>query len=412
MQDNRWPTYGPRGIVLDAAEPADGTGSMVLRDTEGRRYLDAISGIGCAPLGHAHPAWVAAITQQLGKLSTAANTFWTVPQQQLATRLGELFPIREARAFLCNSGTEATEAAIKLVLRATGRRTIVAFERAFHGRTLGAIALTANPVYRDPYVNCPGESHPERFANVSVLRAPFGDLDAVKALFADHGPEIAAVFIEPIQGEAGIYPATREFLVGLHGLCRDHGALLGLDEIQTGCGRTGHWSAWSAIVGDDPALEPDLIWLAKALGGSFPIGACLTRRELADAMARGSHGTTFGGNPLACVAAMATLRVLEEEDLLSRAARQIEIVRDLAKREPIERVAEIRGHGAMIGIQIAPTDAGDDKPAAALGPKLQDDGVLVTICGGHTVRWLFPYAAGADELTRAWRALAGVLQSA
>ena len=410
MQDKRWPTYGPRGIVLEAAQPVDGAGSMILRDTEGKQYLDAISGIGCAPLGHGHPAWVDAISQQLGKLAIAANTFWTTPQQQLAARLAELFPIADARTFLCNSGAEATEAAIKLVLRATGRRYIVAFERAFHGRTLGAIALTANPVYRDPYVNCPGEPHTERFAQVGVLRAPFGDLDAVRALFSQHGKDIAGVFLEPIQGEAGIYPGSREFLVGLHGLCREHGALLGLDEIQSGCGRTGHWSSWTTLVGDDPALQPDLIWLAKALGGSFPIGACLTRSDLADSMARGSHGTTFGGNPAACVAALATLRILEEEKLLQSATRQIEIVRGLADKEPLPRVAEIRGHGAMIGIQIAPAGPGDDKPAAHLGPKLQDAGLLVTVCGGHTVRWLFPYAAAEAELTQAWRVLAKALQ--
>ena len=408
MHDLRWPTYASRNLTLDAATPDGEGGSMHLVDADGRVYLDAVTGVGCAPLGHAHPLWIEAIHHQLQRLTTVANTFVTAPQQHLAARLAALFPVTDARAFFCNSGTEATEAAIKLVLRATGRDTILAFDRAFHGRTLGAVALTANPKYREPYLRCLGEGAPERFAEFRVLRLPFGDLDAVRDAFAAHPDRIAAAFIEPIQGEGGIYPASRDFLVGLRELTRRHGALLGADEVQSGCGRTGDWSAWTTLVGDDPELRPDLIWLAKALGGGFPVGACLARADLAAAMPSGSHGTTFGGNPLACAAALATLRIMEEEGLLGRARQQTPLLRALAAAAPIPRVKEIRGVGAMIGVQIGEEH---EQAAAPLARALMHDHrVLVTICGGHTVRLLLPYRAGEPELRTIWSALAAALR--
>jgi acetylornithine/succinyldiaminopimelate/putrescine aminotransferase len=399
MQDLRWPTYRPRGIVLEQAIASD-RGSSRLRDVEGREFLDAIGGIGCCPVGHAHPAWVDAVSTQLSKLSASANTFFTQPQQLLASRLRELFPVDDARAFFCSTGTEATEAALKIALRATGRDVIVAFEGAFHGRTLGAIGLTANPAYRDPYVTCLGEDHEGRFARVNVVRAPFGDLDAVGELFDQYGPRIAAVFVEPIQGEAGIFPASKAFLLGLRRLCDEHGALLGMDEIQSGTGRTGEWAAWTSIVGDE--ARPDILWLAKALGGGFPIGACLAREELTEAMSPGSHGSTFGGNPVACAAALATLRIIEEEGLLASAAAQRPTLDAIAASDPIQEVTELRGLGAMLGVQVGERE---QKRAATLSQVLMDDGLLVTVCGGHTVRLLFPYAAGEAELREAWSAL-------
>lgn len=405
FRDLRWPTYGAgRGITLDAAVPVDNGGSLRVRDVEGKVYLDAIAGIGCAVLGHGHPLWLEAVERQLGKLASVANTFWTVPQQQLAARLGELFPIDDCRPFFANTGTEATEAAIKLALRATGREIIVVCERAFHGRTLGSIALTANPTYRDPYVTCMGEPASGRFATMQVLRVPFNDADALTAAFAEHGPRIAAVFMEPIQGEGGVWPADRSYLVHARELCTEHGALLGMDEIQSGCGRTGHWSAWETIVGNgDGDPKPDILWLAKALGGGFPIGACLTTEALAAHMGAGTHGTTFGGNPVACVSALATLRILEEEDLLEAAARQLPTLRAIAEREPNPEVTDIRGAGAMIGVQLGGLE---DGRAKAIGDALMANGLLATTPGGHTVRLLFPYAAGEAELTEAWRAIA------
>lgn len=403
-EDLRWPTYPGRGIALDAAvfEPGRQGGALRVRDADGKVYLDAVAGVGSAVLGHGHPAWVEAIHAQLQKLGAVANTFRHAPQQQLAAMLGELHPmIPSARSFLCNSGTEATEAAIKLALRATGREIIVAFERAFHGRTLGAIALTANPAYREPYVECLGEDHPGRFASAKVLRLPFDDARALEAAFAEHGSRIAAVFVEPVQGEGGIWPASKSFLLTARALCDRHGALLGVDEIQSGCGRTGRWSAWETIVGDE--ARPDILWLAKALGGGFPVGACLTTPELAEHMGSGTHGTTFGGNPLACVAAITTLRLIAEAGLLESAAAQLPTLARIAAQVPNPEVTELRGAGAMIGIQLG--GLRDDR-AKAIAPALMAEGVLVTTPGGHTVRLLLPYAAAEPELREIWAALA------
>jgi acetylornithine/succinyldiaminopimelate/putrescine aminotransferase len=410
MRDLRWPTYALRDVTLDRAEP-DERGSLRVRGEDGRVYLDAVNGVGCAPLGHGHPRWVAAVHAQLERLSAAANSFTTAPQQALGARLAALFPVDDARTFFGSTGTEATEAAIKLALRATGRSTLVAFERAFHGRSLGALSLTANTAYRHPYVRCLGESEPaEPFATARVLRLPWGDREALRAAFAAHGDEIAAVFVEPVQGEAGVYPATREFLLEIHALCRRHGALVGADEIQSGSGRTGAWAAWTQIVGDDPAVRPDILWLAKALGGGVPIGVCIARAELADRMGKGTHGTTFGGNPLACAAALATFDIIEDEGLLAAAAAQLPTLREIAAAHPCPRVHDIRGLGAMIGVQVG---APGESIGNAVGDRMmKDHGVLVTVCAGHTVRLLLPYRAGAAELREVWHAVRHALESA
>jgi acetylornithine/N-succinyldiaminopimelate aminotransferase len=408
MVDRRWPTYAPRNITLESVVHSDATagrGSLRVRDTSGRVYLDAIGGIGCLPLGHAHPRWIAAITEQMSRLSAAAATFWTPPQQELAAELVELAPVRDGRVFFGNTGTEVTEAAIKVATRATGRDVIIAFERAFHGRSLGSIALTGTAAYREPYVTVLGEDH-RRFASMNVARAPFGDLAAVAHLFEAFRDRVAMVCVEPIQGEGGIRPGTREFLVGLHGLCAEHGALLGLDEIQAGCGRTGDFSAWTTLVGDDPALRPDLVWWAKALGGGFPIAAIVARGDLAEQMTKGSHGSTFGGNPLACAASLATIQIMHDEDLLASAARQLPTLRALAEADPAPQVLELRGRGAMIGIEL-----GDPDLALQVVAGMQDEGVLVTTSGGTALRCLLPYHAAEPELAEVWGSLRRVVAS-
>lgn len=402
MQDPRWPTYATRDIVLSGAAPGrdpEGRGSLWLVDTEGREYLDAVGGIGCAPLGHAHPRWVAAIGEQASQIAAAAGTFFTLPQQALAHEITRRAGIPDARVFLGNTGTEVNEAAIKLVLRATGRDVIIGFHRSFHGRTLGSIALTATPAYRDPYVSCLGEPE-DRFAHMNVARATYGDLDSVRAELERYRGRVAAVFVEPVQGEGGIHPASREFLVGLRRLCTEHGALLGTDEIQCGAGRLGTFAAWSTLVGDEPELAPDVAWFAKALGGGFPVAACVAKERFASAMTKGSHGSTFGGNPLACAAALATLQIMDDEGLLPAAAAQLPTLQKIAAADPHPRVAEVRGAGAMIGIEIA--GEGEGEPAAPLGGILQGEGLLVTICKGTTIRLLFPYRADAAVLRDAW----------
>jgi acetylornithine/succinyldiaminopimelate/putrescine aminotransferase len=235
---------------------------------------------------------------------------------------------------------------------------------------------------------------------MNVVRVPFGDASALDEVFDDYGSRIAAVFIEPIQGEAGIWPATKSFLLHARALCDRHGALLGIDEIQSGCGRTGQWSAWDSIVGDD--AQPDILWLAKALGGGFPVGACLTTAKLAEHMGAGTHGTTFGGNPVACVAALATLRIIEAEGLLARAGAQRPTLDQIAADQPNPEVTQIRGIGAMIGVQLG---ALADGRAKQINDALAEEGVLATTPGGHTVRLLLPYAADAGVLREVWAAI-------
>jgi acetylornithine/succinyldiaminopimelate/putrescine aminotransferase len=409
MIDGRWPTYALRNLVLDGAVPSEDAarGAIRVRDTEGREYVDLVNGIGCLPLGHGHPRWVEAVAQQLGRLTASSGTYWTRPQQELAAEIARRSLVPDGRVFFTNSGTEATEAALKLALKATRRDTLLVFERAFHGRTLGALSLTANADYRQPYLSCLDE--PEgRFARMNVVRVGFGDLEATAAMLDRFRDRVAAVFVEPIQGEAGIYPATREFLIGLRELCNRHGALLGADEIQSGSGRTGRFTAWSTMVGDDPELMPDILWFAKALGGGWPIGACLTRAELAAHMSKGSHGSTFGGSPAACAAALATLRIMDEEHLFESAGAQFDTLRELARQRPHPRIAELRGVGSMMGVEIA----GGDSAATPIGDILQRRGILVTVCVGKTVRFLPAYRVGEPELRHVWTQLCESLDEA
>ena len=403
-EDLRWPTYRPTGITLEAAADEHPNGSLYVRAEDGRRYLDAVTGIGCAVLGHGHPAWARAVADQAARLASASGTYITAPRRALERALVERTAVPDARVFFANSGTEATEAAVKLALRATGRSIVVAFDGAFHGRTLGALGLTASPAYRAPYLRCMDEPPDDRFADVKVLHLPFGDEAALTRAFETHGDRIAMVVVEPVQGEAGIRPASPSFLIRARELTRRAGALLGMDEVQCGFGRTGHWSAWTAIVGDR-ADPPDVTWLAKALGGGFPIGACLARADLAAAMTPGSHGSTFGGNPLACAAALATIEIIEREGLLASAGAQFDTLRAIAAEHPIEAVREIRGAGAMIGIDVG-------ECGAAIGAAMRARGVLVTVCHRTTVRLLLPYRAGRDELATIWRALGDGLADA
>lgn len=397
MQELRWPTYPIKDVLLESGtEP----GGMYLRDTQGKEYLDAVAGIGCAVLGHGHPKWVAAIQAQLGKIASMANSFRSEPSLQLAERLIGISPVQDGRVFFANTGAEATEAALKLCLKATGRPMVISFSRGFHGRTLGALSLTANPKYRDPFVSNLGDEPKGRYANCQALNLPFDDLPALEAAFSEHGSKIAAVFIEPVQGEGGVFPASKDFLLKIRELCSQHGALFGLDEIQSGIGRSGFWTSWEAMMGSDCPV--DVVWYAKALGAGYPIGACVARADLAASMGLGSHGTTFGGNPAACAAALATLDIIAEEGLLASAKAQIDTLRRIAQASPIPEVTEIRGIGAMIGIQIKKPE---DAAAKELGQKMMQRGVLVTTPGGHTIRSLLPYRAGEAELSKLWETL-------
>jgi acetylornithine/N-succinyldiaminopimelate aminotransferase len=369
-----YPNYGSRSVVLERGE-----GSFVW-DSEGRRYLDLYAGIAVSVLGHAHPSLTGAICEQAGKLLHQTNHFLTAPNVQLAQRLCALTGME--RAFFCNSGTEANEAALKLVRRhfydrgQTERYRVIAFDNAFHGRTLGALSLTGQSKYKEGFGPVGGVTH-----------VPFGDLEATARAL---GPDVAAIITEPIQAEGGIFVAPDGFLAGLRRLCTESGAFLILDEIQTGMGRTG---PFLSCQGAD--VRPDVVTMAKALGGGVPIGAMLCAGVLAAALPPGSHGTTFGGNPLASAAALATLSVIEAEGLLDRcrqlgghlAARLDEIV----LRRPA--VVARRGAGLLQGLVLAPGVA----PLEVLNG-LRDAGVLVTLAGGNVVRFTPPLTIAQVDL--------------
>ncbi|MEO5558158.1 MAG: acetylornithine transaminase [Dokdonella sp.] len=332
------PVYKPREIVL-----ARGVGARVW-DLDGREYIDFGAGIAVNALGHCDPDLVAALTSQAHKLWHTSNVFYSEPPLRLAEELVSASGFAE-RVFLCNSGTEANEAAIKLVRRwatAQGRpperRVIVTFHGSFHGRTLAAVTATAQPRYQEGY-----EPLPSGFRYTT-----FNDLASLQGALAPG--DVAAVMLEPVQGEGGVMPAAAGFLAGVRALCDAHDALLVLDEIQCGMGRSGTLFAHT-----QDGVVPDIVTLAKALGGGFPIGAMLAGPKVAEIMQYAAHGTTFGGNPLAAAVARVALRKLSSPDVLGNVGRQARALRDgiAAINSELNLFAEVRGRGLMLGAVLA-----------------------------------------------------------
>ena len=371
-------TFGPPKLVL-----AKGEGAHVW-DVDGKEYVDLLGGIAVNALGHAHPALIAAVTEQLGTLGHISNFFTSTPQVELAERLvGLVDGDREGRVFFTNSGTEANEAAFKLTRR-TGRTHLVAAEGAFHGRTMGSLALTAKEAYRTPFEPLPGD----------VTFVPYGDEVALAREVTD---ETAAVVLEPIQGEAGVVVPPHNYLAAAREITRDHGALLWLDEIQTGIGRTGRWFA-----GD--AADPDIVTVAKGLGGGIPIGACIGLGDAATLLQPGNHGTTFGGNPVACAAALAVLDTIEKEGLLEHATEVGQRLRDGLARD--SRVTEVRGLGLFVGLDLSePVSA--QVAAAALA-----QGFIVNNPTPERVRLAPPLVIGHDDVDAFLAAWPGILDDA
>lgn len=363
-------------------------------DADGTRYLDLLGGIAVNSLGHAHPTLTAAISAQLGTLGHISNFFASPTQIALAERLLAVADAPEgSRVFFTSSGTEANEAAFKMARRNTGleadpggrRRTrILAMEGAFHGRSMGALALTSKAAYREPFEPLPG----------GVEFLPFGDTAALEEAFADGaGDTVAAVFLEPIQGEAGVLPLPPGYLVRARELTAEHGALLILDEVQTGMGRTGVWLAHQhPHLGG--GIRPDAVTLAKGLGGGFPVGAVVAYGErAATLLGRGQHGTTFGGNPVAAAAALATIGVVERDGLLAHVTDLGAWWRTAIAGLAHPLVAEVRGEGLLIAVQLtAPVAA--DVAARALGA-----GFIVNPCTPSTVRLAPPYVLTREQAT-------------
>ena len=365
-------TYGtpPRELV-------SGRGTIVT-DAEGNEYLDLLSGIAVNALGHAHPAIVDAVTNQIATLSHTSNVFAHPQVIKLAERLKGLLGEQSGeaaeaaagvRVFFSNSGAEANEAAFKIA-RATGKTKILAAERGFHGRTMGALALTGQPDKQEPFKPLPG----------GVEYYPYGDIEALREMADD---DTAAIFLESIQGETGVIPAPDGFLAAVRELCDAHDILMVVDEVQAGMGRTGQWFGFQHEAG----VLPDVITMAKGLGGGLPIGATLALPK-AQLLAKGMHGTTFGGNPVVCAAANAVIDTIEAEDLLANVAAQSQAIRDGLADHP--SVQTIRGRGLMLGIVLdAPLD---------LDPL--DYGLIVNKPQPDVIRLVPPLNISADEVQR------------
>jgi acetylornithine/N-succinyldiaminopimelate aminotransferase len=366
-------TYKRLPLALERGE-----GSWVW-DKQGKRYLDALSGIAVCGIGHSHPALVRAISEQAAKLIHTSNLYEIPLQEQLADRLATISGMNEV--FFCNSGCEANEAAIKLA-RLHGHANgidmpaIIVMEKAFHGRTIATLSATGSRKVQagfEPLV--PG-----------FVRVPFDDLAAIRKV-AENNRNVVAVLVELIQGEGGINICHPDYLHGLREICDANGWLLMLDEVQSGTGRTGHWFAFQ-----HSGVKPDVMTLAKGLASGVPIGACLAAGKAAGVFKPGNHGSTFGGNPLACAAALATLDIIEHEKLMANAIAMGDLIRAQLRSalKGVSGVREIRGMGLMIGIEL-------DAPCDSIVHAALDAGLLINVTNDNVVRLLPPLTLARDE---------------
>ncbi|MFJ4714671.1 acetylornithine transaminase [Streptomyces sp. NPDC088785] len=358
-----------------------------LWDADGKEYTDFVGGIAVNALGHAHPAVVEAVTRQLGSLGHVSNLFIAEPPVALAERLLQLFG-RSGAVYFCNSGAEANEAAFKIG-RLTGRTHMVATEGGFHGRTMGALALTGQPGKQDGFTPLPGD----------VTHVPYGDADALRAAVTE---ETAFVVIEPIQGENGVVVPPAGYLKAAREITRATGTLLVLDEVQTGIGRTGHWFAYQAQEG----VDPDVVTLAKGIGGGLPLGVTVAFGETAKLLTPGKHGTTFGGNPAVCAAGLAVLDTLAAEGLLDNTKRVGERLTAGIEALGHPLVGHVRGAGLLLGIVLTGPRAPQVQQAA------QDAGFLVNAPAPDVVRLMPPLNLTDAEADAFLAALPSVLDAA
>ena len=349
-------------------------------DTEGREYLDALAGIAVNTLGHAHPALVAALQDQVAKVIHCCNYYEIPLQEQLAATLCELSGLDSV--FFCSTGLEANEAALKIARkyghdRGIERPEVIVYENAFHGRSIATLSATGNPKVQKGF-----EPLVEGF-----VRVPLNDLSAIEAVARDN-PNVVAVFLETIQGEGGVNPARWDYLRGLRKLCDERDWLLMLDEVQCGIGRTGKWFAhqWADVL-------PDVMPLAKGLGSGVPVGAVVTGPRATGVLGPGNHGTTFGGNPLAMRAGVETLRIMQEDSLLAHVAAMGQRLRSGLERELAGRpgVRDIRGAGLMLGVEL-------DRPCGVLMTRALQAGLLISVTADRTIRLVPPLVISAEEV--------------
>ena len=375
-----WPdvimnTYGTPAVTL-----VSGAGAEVT-DSEGRTHIDLLAGIAVNALGHGHPAVVQAVSEQIATLGHVSNLYASQPVIDVAAGLIDRFGDPDARVFFCNSGTEANEAAFKIA-RATGRSRIFAAEHGFHGRTMGALALTGQPDKRKKFEPMPA----------GVEYYTYGDIESFPPLDDD----VAAIFLEPIQGETGVVPAPDGFLAQVRQLCDEHGILMICDEVQTGVGRTGEFFAFQ-----HDNVRPDVVTMAKGLGGGLPMGACIAAGKAAKLFQPGDHGCTFGGNPVTCAAARVVLDVVDKQ-FLAEVTRKGELLRQELLKLP--QVESVRGRGLMLGVVLREPVA---KQAVAEAPNY---GILINAPQPHVVRLTPPLIISDDQITQAVARFADLLK--
>jgi acetylornithine aminotransferase len=375
------PNYGTPPIVID-----HGAGVRVW-DDEGREYLDFVGGIAVSSLGHAHPAIVSAVTDQVGRLAHSSNLAIHEPGIRLAERLVGLLGL-SARVFFANSGAEANECAIKLARKHRPGQPVVAANNSFHGRTMGALAITGNAAKRTPFAPLPGP----------VVFVEYGDVDALAAAVTE---ETAAVFVEPTLGEGGIVPPPSGFLTAVREICDASGALMVVDEVQSGIGRTGHWFACQA-----EGVRPDVITLAKGLGGGLPIGACLGVGAAGELFSPGDHGSTFGGNPVSCAAALAVLDTIDDQHLLDNVKRVGEHLAEQLDALDGPLVAGSRGAGLWRALVLTAPKAGDVESAA------RERGLLVNAVKPDVIRLAPPLILSEADVDTAVPILAAAVADA
>jgi len=377
MMDN----YGTPPLALVSGEGA------VVTDAEGKSYIDLLGGIAVNVLGHRHPAVIEAVTRQLNTLGHTSNLYATEPGIALAETLVGLLGADDARVFFCNSGTEANEVAFKIT-RLTGRTKLVAAQQAFHGRTMGSLALTGQPSKQEPFAPLPGD----------VTHVPYGDVDALTAAVDD---DTAAVFLEPIMGEGGVVVPPAGYLVAAREITARHGALLVLDEVQTGIGRTGTFFAHQR-----DGITPDIVTLAKGLGGGLPIGACIAIGQTASLLTPGLHGSTFGGNPVCTAAALAVLKVIADDDLVGRADVLGKTLHDGVESLGHPLVDHVRGRGLLCGIVLTGEAAKPVETAA------RDAGFLVNAAAPNVIRLAPPLVITEAQIDEFLSALPNILDEA
>ena len=377
LRDAVLPTYARADITV-----VRGNGCRVWDDT-GREYLDFVAGIAVVGLGHCAPAPLAAAHEQLDRLWHASNLYWTEPMLRLATLLAERF--EGGRAFFCNSGAEANEAAIKIARKATGRTRIVALEGGFHGRTLGALSATGQPSKWEGF----GPLVP------GVAFARPNDIESLEAALAPAG-DTALLLLEPILGEGGVIPLEAAFAQAAAELALEVGALLCVDEVQAGMGRTGTFFAYEQL-----GIRPDLVTLAKGLGNGLPIGALLAGTRAAPGFVAGDHGSTFGGNPVVAAAAVAVVEAIDDELLAHVRERGAQLAAGL---EALPAVRSVRGRGLLVGAEL-------DRQAGPVVDACRDEGLLVLSAGPDVLRLTPPLVVNADEVTQALETIERVLAS-